>query len=96
MVVYPDTELKFSYNYIIGHSHHQSVHKHYTRTMYCVGSAGQNRQYINRIDYCVLNHEPELKHLIYDESLIINEMKAQKYPLEFIEYYSQKKRLTNE
>lgn len=92
MIVYPDTEVKFSYNYIIGHSHHQSIHRYYTRTMYCIGSVGQNRQHINRIDYCILNGEPELKHLLYDESLIINEMKARKYPDEFIEYYSKKQR----
>jgi len=92
-VIYPDTHIVFDDNYIIGHSHHQSLHKYRRWKMYCIGSAGQNRQYINRIDYMIMNHTCELKHLIYDETLIINEMKARKYPKEFIEYYSKKQRI---
>jgi len=91
-IIYPDTHIAFDGNYIIGHSHHQSMHECGKYKLYAIGSVGQNRQYINQCDYLVMNRTIELRHLNYDESLVINEMKARKYPQEFIEYYSKKQR----
>ena len=94
MIVYPDTKVEFRENYIIGHSHHQSFLESGTYKMYVVGSLGQNRQYINQIDYLVMNKgKIELKHITYDESVVINEMQAKGYPQEFIEYYAKKQRI---
>lgn len=92
-VIYPDSQISFTENYIIGHSHHQSHHVCNGKELFVVGSAGQNRQHINCIDYMIWDDKKELKHIVYDENLIINEMKARKYPTEFIEYYSKKARL---
>ena len=95
MVVYPDSKISFDKNYVIGHSHHQSTHRDSGHILYCIGSVGQNRQYINRIDYLVITDgvKFELKNLTYDENSILNEMKSRKYPQEFIEYYSKKERI---
>ena len=92
-IIYPDTHLVFDQNYIIGHSHHQSLQECGKYKLYAIGSVGQNRQYINQIDYLIIDKCIELKHLIYDENLIIGEMKARNYPREFIEYYSKKQRV---
>lgn len=91
-IIYPDSHILFNENYIIGHSHHQSYHKSGKNKLYCIGSVGQNRQYINKIDYLIIDDHYELKSILYDESIILNEMKARGYPGEFVEYYSNKGR----
>lgn len=91
-IVYPDSQIPFERNYIIGHSHHQSIHENNGYKLYAIGSVGQNRQYINRIDYMIIDRKMELKHLVYNEMLIISEMRSRKYPEEFINYYSKKQR----
>lgn len=91
-IVYPDSQFEFDKNYIIGHSHHQSFHKSGRNELYCIGSVGQNRQYINMIDYLIIDKGYKLKSIVYDESIILKEMKIRKYPQEFIDYYSKKAR----
>lgn len=93
--IFPDSRPEFDINYIIGHSHHESLHEFNGNKLWVVGSCGQNRKYINRIDYAVCHYPKmkiEFKHLIYDENMIISEMKARDYPQKFIEYYSKKER----
>lgn len=90
-VIYPDSSPEFDYNYIIGHSHHQSIHRCGDHYLYSVGSVGQNRQFINRIDYAVMiDGVVTLRNMTYDEKIIINKMRSMKYPAEFINYYSKK------
>ncbi|WP_427875248.1 metallophosphoesterase family protein [Flavobacterium sp. MMS24-S5] len=93
--IYPDTEIILDNNYIIGHSHHQFKYENNNFTLYNSGSVGQNRKFINLINYLVYdnsNGRIEMKKLIYDVDLVINEMKIKKFPEECINYYLQKKR----
>ena len=90
--IYPDSLPEWDGYYIIAHSHHQSVHYKDGGFIYCIGSVGQNRQYINKIDYLVIDRKIELMSMLYDESTILEEMRRRGYPQECIEYYSKKGR----
>lgn len=93
--VYPDTQLLLNDNYIIGHSHHQFLYENSGFQLFNAGSVGQNRAYINVINYLILTTEDgkiEMKQLIYDVDRLIKEMKARHYPESCIAYYSNKKR----
>lgn len=93
-IIYPDSEIGFDDNHIIGHSHHQSSHYCRSYELHAIGSVGQNRAFINQIDYAVIEDAVDLKSIVYDENLIINEMKARHYPHELIDYYNNKERCT--
>lgn len=98
--IYPDTDiegLKLDRHYIIGHSHHQfqalSVQG---KKLVNTGSVGQNRKFINVINYVIYDtasNEVALKALSYDVGLVIDEMKQQGYPQICLDYYQQKERL---
>lgn len=93
--VYPDTQLLLNDNYIIGHSHHQFLYENSGYQLFNAGSVGQNRAFINVINYLILTTEDgkiEMKQLIYDVDKLIKEMKARYYPERCIGYYSNKKR----
>ncbi len=93
--LYPDTEIILDNNYIVGHSHHQFKYENNNFTLYNAGSVGQNRKFINLINYLVYDDSKqriEMKKMIYDLDLVINEMKIKKFPQECINYYLQKKR----
>lgn len=93
--IYPDTALTLDGNYVIGHSHHQFKIEQPPFVLYNSGSVGQNRKYINVINYLTLQTEDmrfELCSIIYNEQLIIDEMKIRGYPKACIEYYDNKER----
>ena len=93
--IYPDTNIILDNNYIIGHSHHQFEYQNNGFTLYNTGSVGQNRKYINVINYLIYDVTKdliEMKQLTYDVDLIINKMREKKIPLECVNYYLQKKR----
>ncbi len=57
------------------------------------GSLGQNRKYINLSDYIIYDSASgaiELKHFVFDVSILINKMKTLQYPKICIEYYEEK------
>ena len=94
--IFPDTQPKIDRNYFIGHSHHQFHHHHQGFNLYNAGSVGQNRKYINVINYLVFNSISsvvEMKSLVYDVNLLINEMKSRSYPEICIEYYLSKEKI---
>lgn len=91
--IYPNTAVELDTNYVIGHSHHQFKTEQPPYVLYNAGSVGQNRQYINVINYLTLESDTmhfDLRSLVYDEQLIIKEMKARNYPAECIDYYESK------
>lgn len=93
--IYPDTNVELDENYLIGHSHHQFEYNNKGFTLFNTGSVGQNRKFIDIINYLVYDTDTELiemKHLEYNPDLIINEMRLLKFPEICIDYYSQKKR----
>jgi predicted phosphodiesterase len=94
--IYPDTKITLDGNYVIGHSHHQFVYRNSGFTLYNAGSVGQNRHFINVINYLIFDTETlefELKALTYDVDLLINELKHRKFPDACINYYNGKERL---
>jgi predicted phosphodiesterase len=94
--IYPDTAVSLDANYVIGHSHHQFRTESKGYVLYGCGSVGQNRLYINVINYLVLQEgtrEMEMHSIVYDEMLVINEMRRKKFPPECIDYYNSKQRL---
>jgi predicted phosphodiesterase len=96
--IYPDTKIKLDNNYIIGHSHHQFKYENNNFALYNVGSVGQNRKYINVINYILFNSQTnvfELKQTTYDVNQIIDKMISLNYPQTCIEYYKLKQILGN-
>ena len=92
--VYPDTSIVLNDNYIIGHSHHQFKYVSNEYILYNSGSVGQNRMYINEINYLIFDTDSkiiELKSCLYDVNLLIDKMKYLNYPDFCIEYYTSKK-----
>lgn len=93
LTIYPDTKISLDANYVIGHSHHQFVYRNSGFTLYNAGSVGQNRKFINIINYLILNTENlefQLCSLPYDIQPLISKMKELKYPSQCIEYYLSK------
>jgi predicted phosphodiesterase len=96
--IYPDTHIKLDNNYIIGHSHHQFKYEDNNFTLYNVGSVGQNRKYINVINYILFDSQTnifELKQTNYDVNQIIDKMVSLNYPQMCIEYYNSKQIFKN-
>lgn len=93
--IYPHSEISLDRSYIIGHSHHQFRIGNNGFSLFNTGSVGQNRKYINIINYLIYDitlNKIEFKSLRYDVELIINEMKSRGYPENCIEYYKSKQR----
>jgi len=97
--IYPDSEVDLRENLFIGHSHHQFHRTINGFSLVNTGSVGQNRRYINVIDYAVYfpeTGEVELRNVLYDEQAFISEMKRRRYPVECVAYYDNKLRKTLE
>jgi len=95
--IYPDSKITIDRNYVVGHSHHQFKLDLPPHVLYNPGSVGQNRKYINVINFALLDSDTmefDFQALTYDEGLIINEMKARNYPKLCIDYYDNKARLS--
>lgn len=98
--IYPDTDfnkLQLKKNYIIGHSHHQfSALTALGKRLINTGSVGQNRKFINVINYIIYDvskADIQLETLVYDIDLVIKEMRKSGYPQICLDYYLQKERL---
>ena len=74
--IFPDTQVILDNNYIIGHSHHQFQYNSNNFTLYNSGSVGQNRKYINEINYLIYYSDSKLismKSVTYNIEYVINE-----------------------
>ena len=95
MYVFPDSDISIDQNFVIGHSHYSFIKICNNHLLCNVGSVGQNRTFINKLDYTILdmeNNSIEFKSWMYDIDKVINEMKVRKYPKICISYYKNKKR----
>jgi len=93
--VYPDSEINLDANYVIGHSHHQFVIADSGHLLVNPGSVGQNRKYINIVNYATLETESmtfEGRALVHDIDLLIGEMRRLNYPETCLAYYEGKER----
>ena len=94
--IYIDTEIALDKNYVIGHSHHQFLKKINGCFLWNTGSVGQNRKYMNIINYLIYNTENQIFEPIairYDVDVLIREMKNRNYPAVCIEYYEKKEKI---
>lgn len=95
--IYPDSALKLDGNYVVGHSHHQFKISQPPFGLYNPGSVGQNRKYINIVNYALLETaamEFTFRALSYDVQAVIEHMKKLNYPKICIEYYDSKQRFS--
>jgi len=95
--LYPDTEVVVADNYLVGHSHHQFQVARSGFALVNPGSVGQNRKWINRVDYAILDTDTGKVQLLsspYDVDLFLSELRVRKYPESCINYYSGKPRVT--
>jgi predicted phosphodiesterase len=98
MYIYPDTNIELKNNFIIGHSHHQFSYSNSSFILFNSGSVGQNRKFINEINYLIYDTETKfisMKSILYDIEPIINKMKKENYPKICIDYYLEKERKIN-
>ena len=94
--IYPDTDIILDNNYFIGHSHHQFQYINNDFNLFNVGSVGQNRKIINLSNYIILDSSldnVELKSLLFNLDLLVNEMMCKKYPQTCIDYYLSKEKI---
>lgn len=94
--IFPDTAVELDRNVVIGHSHRQFTISQPPFTLHNPGSVGQNRQYINVIDYMTLQVDSmrfDRHSLTYDVDVVIQEMRRTGYPEMCIDYYARKPRL---
>lgn len=92
--IYQDTAIEsLDKNYIIGHSHQQYDRFIGNKRLINTGSIGQNRSQINCINYILFEEKKqkiELKSILYDIQLVIQQMKADNYPTICMNYYLEK------
>lgn len=93
--IYPTTNIPLDRNYIIGHSHHQFIYRNNGFVLFNAGSVGQNRKYINEINfllYDTIAGQLELGSQLYNVDRFVDELKASNFPIACIAYYMQKAR----
>ena len=93
--IFPETQVFLDNNYIIGHSHHQFKYSNNNFTLFNSGSVGQNRKFINEINYLVYDADLKsvaMKSLIYDIDLVLNKMRQLSFPDDCLNYYKNKMR----
>jgi predicted phosphodiesterase len=91
--IYADSEIYLENNYMVGHSHHQFKIEQRGFVLYNTGSVGQNREFINIINYLVLDTETGKVEMIscrYDEQKVIEAMRRLNYPSICVDYYLNK------
>jgi putative phosphoesterase len=96
MYVFDDTSLNINSNVILGHSHKQFVTSRNSFTLVNPGSVGQNRQFVNVINYIIwdtIKNTFECKSVEYNVDSVIEKMIQLRYPDICINYYKNKKRL---
>lgn len=93
--IYPESQIEIDKNYLIGHSHHQFRIQRAGKEIVNCGSVGQNRGWIDSINYALLdssNHEITLCEGPYPFDDLIKEMEHQRYSQRCIDYYLGKPR----
>lgn len=91
--IYKDSKVSLKENLVIGHSHHQFKIENNNFCLINPGSIGQNRNDIKKIEFAILDTnslQADFYSKEYDYQLIINEMKAKKYPDICVSYYLRK------
>lgn len=94
--IYPDTSIQIDSNCMVGHSHYQFQIERSGFKLVNPGSVGQNRKWINMVDYLIFDTKNEGIQLFsepYDFDLFLSELRQRNYPEHCIAYYSNKPRI---
>jgi predicted phosphodiesterase len=93
--IYPDTSIDIVGNHMIGHTHHQFQIARSGFVLANPGSVGQNRKWIDMVDYLILNTESgkiRMCSVPYDIDMFISQLRKRNYPEHCIAYYANKSR----
>ena len=93
--IFEDTDITLEKNYIIGHSHRQFKINCNGYSLFNPGSVGQNRQFINEINFMIydtISFNVDVRSVLYDVDLMIDQMKKKDYPRICLDYYRNKLR----
>ena len=93
--IYPDTNVDVSESFFIGHTHHQFRTRCGSHEVINCGSVGQNRKFIDRVEFAIWDSETDDAELIsvgYPVDMLIDELVARRWPPECIAYYRNKPR----
>lgn len=93
--IYADSPVSITANYIIGHSHHQFHRQCDGFQLVNCGSIGQNRGYIDLVQYAIFDAEHSsisLHSEPYPVDAFVAELEVRGYPGECIAYLRNKKR----
>jgi predicted phosphodiesterase len=93
--IYPETSIEISRDYMIGHTHQQFQIMRSGFRIVNPGSVGQNRKWIDMVDYSILDTESgavEMRSIPYDFDLLLSELHRRHYPEQCIGYYANKPR----
>ncbi|WP_053205588.1 metallophosphoesterase family protein [Jiangella muralis] len=93
--IFPDTPIGLDGNYVLGHTHRQFSVRRPPFWLHNPGSVGQNRRYIDVVDYMTLEAETMTfspRSFTYDVDLVVNEMRSRDYPASCVGYYAGKPR----
>src|SRR4030095_3572244 len=81
--IYADTDIVVDRDHLIGHTHHQCRIERGRHVIVNPGSVGQNRAWIDMVDYAIVDAETnavELRSLDYDFPRFVAELRARRYP----------------
>ncbi len=93
--IFQDTDLPLVNNYIIGHSHRQYKIDRNGFKLLNPGSVGQNREYINKIDFLIIDtitDNLDFRSVSYNVNVVIDQMEKMEYPEICLDYYRNKPR----
>lgn len=96
--IYPDTAIEVDGHHMVGHTHHQFRIERSGFTIVNPGSVGQNRRWIDVVNYLILDTEAAegdgiaFHALPYDVERFLAELRARRYPEDCIAYYAAKPR----
>jgi predicted phosphodiesterase len=93
--VYPDTEMDVEGKWVLGHSHHQFRTVTPSGWVVNPGSLGQNRAYIDSMQYAIWDRGSDVFEFFdvpSDIDVVIHEMESAHYPEECVRYYRDKPR----
>lgn len=93
--IFDDSKIELDNNYFIGHSHKQYIIKQNKFNLINPGSVGQNRQFINEINFLIYDTksaEVDFRSKLYNVDQIIDKMKLMNYPKACLDYYMSKSR----
>lgn len=93
--LYPDSAVELAGNVFVGHSHHQFVLERSGFRIANPGSVGQNRKWIDRVDYLLFDTETEAIQTCsvpYDVDAFLAELRRRGYPPQCLAYYANKPR----